>query len=72
MDSPPQKPQKPSVELTLEQKFQIRSFEAQVQQMNREQAQEFLIMLYEQMITRETMYRHFLKQHWGLDNAPRN
>jgi hypothetical protein len=55
------------VELTLEQQFNIRSFETQVQQMSREQAQDFLVKLYEQMIMRETMYRHFLKQQWGLD-----
>jgi hypothetical protein len=55
------------VELTLEQQFNIRSFESQVQQMSREQAQDFLVKLYEQMIMRETMYRHFLKQQWGLD-----
>lgn len=55
------------VELSLEQQFSIRSFETQVQQMSREQAQEFLVKLYEQMLMRETMYRHFLKQQWGLE-----
>jgi Phycobilisome degradation protein nblA len=49
------------VELSLEQQFSIRSFETQVQQMSHEQAQDFLIKLYEQMVMRETMYRHFLK-----------
>lgn len=55
------------VELSLEQQFSIRSFESQVQQMSREQAQEFLVKLYEQMLMRETMYRYFLKQQWGLE-----
>ena len=55
------------IELSLEQKFNIRSFETQVQQMNREQAQEFLIRLYEQMIVRENMYKEFLKHQWGLE-----
>lgn len=55
------------VELSLEQQFSIRSFETQVQQMSREQAQEFLVKLYEQMLMREAMYRYFLKQQWGLD-----
>ncbi len=55
------------VELTLEQQFSIRSFETQVQQMSREQAQEFLVKLYEQMLMRESMYRYFLKQQWGLE-----
>jgi Phycobilisome degradation protein nblA len=58
------------VELSLEQQFNIRSFETQVQQMSHEQAQDFLIKLYEQMVMRETMYRHFLKQHWGLEPGP--
>lgn len=58
------------VELTLEQQFSIRSFESQVQQMSREQAQDFLVKLYEQMIMRETMYRHFLKHQWGLEAGP--
>lgn len=58
------------VELSLEQQFSIRSFESQVQKMSREQAQEFLVKLYEQMIMRETMYRHFLKHQWGLEPDP--
>ncbi|GAP96156.1 NblA/ycf18 family protein [Leptolyngbya sp. NIES-2104] len=58
------------VELTLEQQFSIRSFETQVQQMSREQAQEFLVKLYEQMLMREAMYRHFLKHQWGLESGP--
>lgn len=58
------------VELSLEQQFSIRSFETQVKQMSREQAQEFLVQLYEQMLMRETMYRHFLKHQWGLESGP--
>lgn len=58
------------VELTLEQQFSIRSFETQVQQMSHEQAQEFLVKLYEQMLMREAMYRHFLKHQWGLESGP--
>ncbi|AOX00243.1 MULTISPECIES: NblA/ycf18 family protein [Moorena] len=54
------------VELSLEQKFNLRSFESQVQKMSREQAQEFLIKLYEQMMMRETMYKEVLKHEWGL------
>jgi hypothetical protein len=58
------------VELTLEQQFSIRSFETQVQKMSREQAQDFLVKLYEQMVMRENMYKHFLKHQWGLDSDP--
>lgn len=56
------------ISLTLEQQFSLRSFETQVQQMSREQAQDFLVKLYEQMMIRETMYRHFLKHKWGIDS----
>jgi len=55
-----------STELTLEQKFSLRSFETQVDKMSREQAQEFLVKLYEQMMMRETMYRQFLRKEWGI------
>ncbi|MBM0741867.1 NblA/ycf18 family protein [Phormidium sp. CLA17] len=58
------------VDLSLEQQFSIRSFENQVERMSREQAQDFLIKLYEQMIVRENMYKHFLKQQWGLEASP--
>lgn len=69
MNQPPvnQPPANQPVELSLEQQFSIRSFEAQVQQMSREQAQDFLVKLYEQMITREAMYQTFLKHKWGLE-----
>lgn len=58
------------IELSLEQKFSIRSFETQVQKMSREQAQEFLVKLYEQMVIRENMYKEFLKHEWGLGQSP--
>ncbi|MEQ8958391.1 MAG: NblA/ycf18 family protein [Coleofasciculus sp. C2-GNP5-27] len=55
------------IQLSLEQQFNIRSFETQVQKMSREQAQDFLVKLYEQMIMRENMYKEFLKHEWGLE-----
>lgn len=56
-------------ELSLEQEFHLKSFANQVQQMSREQAQEFLIMLHQQMILQEAMYRHLLKYEWNLDST---
>ncbi|AMW26744.1 NblA-related protein [Limnospira platensis YZ] len=53
--------------LSLEQQFNLSSFRMQVNQMSREQAQEFLVNLYEQMLVRENMYQHFLKYQWGLE-----
>ncbi len=58
------------MELSLEQKFNIRSFETQVQNMSHQQAQEFLIKLYEQMLLRDNMYQEVLKHQWGLDTPP--
>jgi len=60
------------IQLSLEQQFSIRSFQSQVQKMSREQAQKFLVKLYEQMIVRENMYKQFIKYEWGLEPpAPR-
>ncbi len=54
--------------LSLEQQFNIRSFETQVQSLNRDQAVEFLVKLYEQMIMKENMYKEFLKHQWGIES----
>ena len=53
--------------LSLEQEFQLKSFADQVQRMSHEQAQEFLVMIHRQMMIKEKMYQHFLKQEWHLD-----
>ena len=55
------------IELTLEQEFSLRNFTDQVQQMSREQAQEFLILQHKHMMIREIMYQEILKQQWKLD-----
>jgi len=60
------------MELSLEQKFSLRSFETQVKHMTQEQAQEFLVNLYEQMILRDNMYKEFIKHQWGLDSPPQH
>ena len=56
------------ITLSLEQEFSLRTFADQVEQMSREQAQEFLLMLYKQMIIRETTYQELLKHQWELDS----
>lgn len=58
------------VELSIEQQFSIRSFETQVRQMSREQAQDVLIRLYEQMVAQDAMYKNLLKHEWGLGESP--
>ena len=56
--------------LTLEQQFSLRQFSSSVEKMSREQAQAFLVKMYEQMMVRESMYKHFIKQQWGLEPVP--
>ncbi|PIG91935.1 NblA/ycf18 family protein [Gloeocapsopsis sp. IPPAS B-1203] len=57
------------IELSLEQQFSIRSFESQVQNMSHEQAKDFLVKLYQQMVMREATYKQLLKHHWGLEGG---
>ncbi len=56
--------------LSLEQEFSLRTFADQVQQMSHEQAIEFLLMLYKQMMIKETTYQEMLKHQWELDSDP--
>ncbi|RUT01728.1 hypothetical protein DSM106972_063510 [Dulcicalothrix desertica PCC 7102] len=56
-----------ATKLTLEQEFSLRNFSDKVQEMSREQAQEFLVMQYKHMMIRETMFQNLLKQEWKLD-----
>jgi hypothetical protein len=56
-----------SIELTLEQKFNLRSFQTQIDDISHDQAKQLLVQLYEQMLVKDAMYRHFLKHQWGLE-----
>ncbi|MGQ4649503.1 NblA/ycf18 family protein [Lyngbya aestuarii] len=58
------------MQLSLEQQFQLRSFADQTKLLSREQAQELLIKLHQQMLHKENFYKHFLKHQWGLDSNP--
>jgi predicted HD phosphohydrolase len=58
------------IELSLEQQFNVRSFETQVEMMSLEQAQMFLKDLYRQMIVKEKMYQELLKKEWNLESNP--
>ncbi len=57
------------MKLSLEQQFSICSFSTQVQNMSHEQAKDFLVKLYEQMVVREATYQELLKHQWGLDSG---
>lgn len=57
-------------QLSLEQEFNLRTFTDQVQQMSREQAQEYLITLQRTMMVRDNLYRDILKNSWGIGQEP--
>ncbi|GAB4137659.1 MAG: hypothetical protein Fur0046_11930 [Cyanobacteria bacterium J069] len=57
------------IELSLEQQFSLRSFETQVENMSREQAQHFLVKLYEQMMLKDATYKTLLKHQWGIEGG---
>jgi len=52
--------------LTVEQQFSLKTFEIEVQQMSREQAQEMLVNLYQNIIIQENAYKKIIKERWGL------
>ena len=56
-------------DLSLEQQFNVRSFQTQIQDMSREQAQDFLVQLYSQMLWQETTYKKLLKHQWGIEDC---
>ena len=60
----------PSIDLTLEQEFNLRDFTDKVRRMSREQAQEFLIVQYRLMLIQKTMYLGLLRQEWQLEPNP--
>ena len=51
-------------ELPFEKQFAVLSFERQVDQMSREQAQDFLKNLNRNFIAREEIYKRMLKDQW--------
>ena len=55
-----------SFQLSLEQKFELRAFADRVKNLSQDEAHEHLVNLYELMIKKESMYKHFLKQEWGM------
>lgn len=49
-------------ELTLEQKFRLQTLKDQVQGLSREEAQEFLLEVLRQMMVKDNLVKHLLKQ----------
>ena len=50
-----------SAHLTLEQQFNLHIFKAQVQELSQAQAQEYLIEMFRQMMVKDNLVQHFLK-----------
>ena len=53
-------------ELTLEQQFELRVFEKQVQALSQEDAHALLVQLKEAMLYQTTTFRDILKETWGI------
>ena len=58
-----------AINLSLEQKFTLRSFEDQVGKLDGEQARHFLVELYRQMMVRENFYKEFIRQEWNGESV---
>jgi hypothetical protein len=50
------------VGLSLEQKFNLKVYEEQVKSLNQEQAQDFLLEVLRQLMVKDNVIRHLLKQ----------
>jgi hypothetical protein len=50
------------LELSLEQQFNLRAYQDQVKGLNQEQAQEMLLQVLRQLMIKENVIRHLLKQ----------
>ena len=52
--------------LSLDQQFELKVFENQVQQLSPEDAQNLLVQLRETMMYQTTTFREILKETWGI------
>ncbi|MDZ8186274.1 MAG: NblA/ycf18 family protein [Nostoc sp. ChiSLP02] len=50
------------IELTLEQQFRLQNLKEQVKNLSQEQAQEFLLEVLRQMMVKDNLVKHLLKQ----------
>ena len=59
-----------SQKLSLEQKFNLRTFADQVGNLTSEEAQGLSIELYRRMMLKDNMYEELLKDYWGISSVP--
>jgi len=50
------------IELTLEQQFRLQSLKDQVKNLSQQEAQEFLLEVLRQMMVKDNLVKHLLKQ----------
>ncbi|MEO1006850.1 MAG: NblA/ycf18 family protein [Cyanobacteria bacterium J06638_38] len=50
------------MELSLEQQFNLKIYEKQVKSMSHEEAQQFLVEVLRQLMVKENMVKHLMKQ----------
>ena len=61
---------KDSEQLSLEQKFNLRTFADQVQTLSSEEAQGLSIELYRRMMLKDNLYQELLQDYWGISSIP--
>lgn len=58
------------IQLSLEQEFNLRAFEEQIQPINLDQAKTLLVQLYGNLLIREAHYKHFFKEYLLTCSCP--
>ena len=61
---------KDSEQLSLEQKFNLRTFADRVQTLSSEEAQGLSIELYRRMMLKDNLYQELLQDYWGISSIP--
>lgn len=54
------------VQLSLEQKFDLKAFQQKVENLSHEQAQTALVGLYFQYLRQENLYKELIRKEWGI------
>ena len=56
-------------ELSVEQQFELKVFETQVQQLSQQDAQMLLVQLRSTMMQQTAYFREMLKEAWGIEKG---
>ena len=55
-----------SGQLSLEQQFKLKVLQEQVEGLTKEQAQEYLLEMFRQMMIKDNLVKHLLKNAWNF------